>query len=1449
MFQRPEATEGTPRLGGGVKGEEPVVVERGEEERKERREKRRREGLVCLFPSEAGEVIAVLDSEEEEEERGRARVRTEEEKAKYRAECSAGMEREEEARRKALEEKKKKKNEARAKARAEEREQREKRRREVTEEEEELSRLRREEEEEVMEGDVEKEVTAERAVGRVRGWRLVDWGKVREEQGKRSQEMRERRRIKEEEVEEAERERKREEEEFASLGEWEREEELAARHAAEWRIVMNRTMGMYDVAALEEQERIRRRTARLAREKARAEEEERKKMAEERREKERKEKEEEERARREARAVEVMERRRREAEELSMSAPRVAARVGVAPQEAASVGGSPQGAAQSSSAAVERVRRPTALTAALLEVAVEETSPRKRRGGEVEEERERKRPDSEGRSPPKTAAAPSIPPTTSARTAQGGVRGAIRSPRGVSVQVASAGETGPSGERPEGSGSEDSAYEAPVSSAAVAPRRRARDVGDEGGEKAMKALEERDGWDRRMRGVRGWAGMVSAWRRVLGAEDEREGERYIYRVERGLEGDVKSHKWGLAIEIAIGEVEIRRRWGVRALGVVDGRRRMLAERVVRTQEFPGCASAEGLVEVLWGRVTEERDWLGGDWEGKKRSGWGPTVREHVVAALEWFRAGEGIEDRAWVEDWAELRGVSGYEVLREWHERRGLESARDGKDPEYEAGWKRTAWARQVVVEEMVEEGKESRAAQKARHKRRKEERRRKRVALTALRAGGGSAAEVERWEKVLSEGWLERLWEVELLPGVELSGRDRGVGTCPPGVLEGVTSVEESTGGPSGVGEEETAETAPPREVSEAAVTPRMASERQEGEPSSVGTEQREARMSELTEGSADISAWFGGIGDEELGLEEPRGREGAAPQGAAQLDGSPQGAAARPVREGIAHAGDDDLEEREEERLRVEGGEEEEEGREEDYLWRGRVPTQSYRAGRATEVPAYAGKLWRGRSRMEGGHERCGYEEEDLSVVPVQGPEFREAAIWRGIPGTWPARDFPCCVWRLPLLRLTRMRDCVSCQDTFALKGQDQAARACAYHIRVSQVKLAALPRRKKWEEEREISVRQHSCLFGSRRVRKAVALFPYGFMPCVWGEEGVKLTMKVIVEGAFPGAFLEGRWKTQGISVDVTFPLPRLVHEWLGKSVRVHGDLQAFGSRPGRKQRVDWGWVAREGDREGLREGVSVAPWQFAPLFVYGDRPDFEPWRLYLQVVQMETLGEEQANLDPGRRGVEGEEEEGVEEVSARPAEEERVERDLGREWVDDSAGAEWLGFVERKGGEREWRGVEEGFALSEFATSSSHTVRVMIEAPSPTYDEEEEVGESLLEALSRRGSWTGPPGDGAGAGDPARTEEPVVEELLEERVAVEDLPPAPEVEEEDWRKEWAAAAAIEENGEGGWGERVGGAADAAGEDWRSCWEAAAAEEEVAAEDFYDESATSRRVRRWW
>ena len=159
-----------------------------------------------------------------------------------------------------------------------------------------------------------------------------------------------------------------------------------------------------------------------------------------------------------------------------------------------------------------------------------------------------------------------------------------------------------------------------------------------------------------------------------------------------------------------------------------------------------------------------------------------------------------------------------------------------GRTPSTRRGGRGTAWARQVVVEEMVEEGKELRAAQKARHKRRKEERRRKRVALVALRAGGGSAAEVERWEKGFGGGVVgEAMLEVELLLGVELSGRDRGVGTCPPGILEEerTSSVQEAMVGPSGVTVEETAEAEPPREVSEAAVTPRV----------SVGGRGRESR------------------------------------------------------------------------------------------------------------------------------------------------------------------------------------------------------------------------------------------------------------------------------------------------------------------------------------------------------------------------------------------------------------------------------------------------------------------------------------------------------------------------------------------------------------------------------------------------------------------------------
>ena len=68
----------------------------------------------------------------------------------------------------------------------------------------------------------------------------------------------------------------------------------------------------------------------------------------------------------------------------------------------------------------------------------------------------------------------------------------------------------------------------------------------------------------------------------------------------------------------------------------------------------------------------------------------------------------------------------------------------------------------------------------------------------------------------------------------------------------------------------------------------------------------------------------------------------------------------------------------------------------------------------------------------------------------------------------------------------------------------------------------------------------------------------------------------------------------------------------------------------------------------------------------------------------------------------------------------------------------------GFVELEGGEREWRGVEEGFALSEFATSSAGTVRVMVEAPSPTYDEEkgdwrEPVGGSQPERKLDGSAW--------------------------------------------------------------------------------------------------------------
>ena len=130
--------------------------------------------------------------------------------------------------------------------------------------------------------------------------------------------------------------------------------------------------------------------------------------------------------------MEVMERRRREAEEMSRSAPRVAARVGVAPQEAASVRGSPRGAAQSSSAAGEKVRRPAALTAALLggggggDLSAEAESWRSRGG-------ERKKAPGQRRALSSGTAALSIPPTASRTTVRGSVGGAISVARRGSV--------------------------------------------------------------------------------------------------------------------------------------------------------------------------------------------------------------------------------------------------------------------------------------------------------------------------------------------------------------------------------------------------------------------------------------------------------------------------------------------------------------------------------------------------------------------------------------------------------------------------------------------------------------------------------------------------------------------------------------------------------------------------------------------------------------------------------------------------------------------------------------------------------------------------------------------------------------------------------------------------------------------------------------------------------
>ena len=78
--------------------------------------------------------------------------------------------------------------------------------------------------------------------------------------------------------------------------------------------------------------------------------------------------------------------------------------------------------------------------------------------------------------------------------------------------------------------------------------------------------------------------------------------------------------------------------------------------------------------------------------------------------------------------------------------------------------------------------------------------------------------------------------------------------------------------------------------------------------------------------------------MGREKLGLEEPK-RRGRELRRKVRPSSTGRRKVRRPVLygRGIAHAGDDDLEEREEERFRGEGSGGREEGREEDFLWRG--------------------------------------------------------------------------------------------------------------------------------------------------------------------------------------------------------------------------------------------------------------------------------------------------------------------------------------------------------------------------------------------------------------------------------------------------------------------------------------------------------------------------------
>ena len=208
---------------------------------------------------------------------------------------------------------------------------------------------------------------------------------------------------------------------------------------------------------------------------------------------------------------------------------------------------------------------------------------------------------------------------------------------------------------------------------------------------------------------------------------------------------------------------------------------------------------------------------------------------------------------------------------------------------------------------------------------------------------------------------------------------------------------------------------------------------------------------------------------------------------------------------------------------------------------------------------------------------------------------PEFRETAIWRGIPGTWPARDFPLlCVASSPSSPDPDEGLCVLSGHLRLKRTGSSGTSVCLPHPGVAGKAGGSPTPEEVGGGAGDLCAAAQLPLWKPAGKERPLRLFPYGFMPCVWGAEGVELTMKVIVEGAFPGAFFGGKVEDagdfSGCDVPTAASRPRVVGE---KSVRVHGDLQAFGSRPGRKQRVDWGWVPREGDQRGIeRRGVGSA-----------------------------------------------------------------------------------------------------------------------------------------------------------------------------------------------------------------------------------------------------------------